>query len=178
LTFTDLARFSWEELDNNAKIVTTLPTIWVGVLTDRFRYPLDRLFRLRDILPAAEIIDPNSRDHNGNPVRYVIKRASTKRTTIGCLGGFDSYQRRYNSLGHMDSIEMAIFSYNDDSGPFSRPGDSGAVFADSHAKFGGLVTGGTRPIDSSDVTYATPMVWLWNKVLKINYSRANLYFED
>ncbi|CAE6503240.1 unnamed protein product [Rhizoctonia solani] len=142
--------------------------------TPKFKYPLGGHLKLRDIVSATEIINSS----NGGPAPYVIKRGSATQTTIGRLNGFDSYERRYNSLGHMDSMAMAIFSYDDESGPFSEPGDSGAVIADAHARFAGFVTGGTGNPHYSDIIYATPMVWLWNKVLKVKYPRADLEFED
>ncbi|KAJ1306713.1 hypothetical protein OPQ81_007703 [Rhizoctonia solani] len=142
-----------------------------------FDYPEDRLFRLRAILSADEISDPNNQDHNGDPVRFVIKRGLTTRTTIGRLTGFESHARRYTVLGHLDSLEAAIYPYDNDSGPFSRGGDSGSLIADSLAKFGALLTGGTGTTDSSDITYVTPMYWLWNEVVKPKFPGATLYFD-
>ncbi|CAE6424768.1 unnamed protein product [Rhizoctonia solani] len=139
-----------------------------------FPYLLDHVLRLRDVVSAAEIINSS----NGDQAQYVIKRGSTTQTTIGHLNGFDSYERRYNLLGHMDSMTMAIFSYDNKSGPFSKSGDSGAIIFDSHARFAGFVTGGTGKHDYPDITYATPMVWLWNKVLKFKYPRASIDFEE
>ncbi|KAH7334419.1 hypothetical protein B0J17DRAFT_733750 [Rhizoctonia solani] len=161
------------EIQPGEFICAICPRTWVGAQSE-FDYPLDRLFRLRDIPSATEIIAPN----NDVPVQYLIKRGSTARTMIGRLNGFDSYERRYNYLGHMDSIAMAIFSYDNQSGPFSMPGDSGADLADSGANFAGLITGGTGLTDWSDITYATPMDWLWNKVIKVKYPDANLCFEE
>ena len=142
-----------------------------------FVYPWDRLFRLRDILSADEICAPNSQDHNGEPVRFVIKRALTTLTTVGRMTPFESHQRRYTFLGNLDSIEVPIFPYDNDSGPFSRPGDSGAVIASADAKFIALLTGGTGPTDSCDITYGTPMYWLWKDVIKVQFPNATLYFE-
>jgi hypothetical protein len=142
-----------------------------------FDYPEDRLFTLGAVLSAAKIREPNSQDHNGGPVRLVIKRGLTTRTTIGRLTGFKSHERRYSTLGYLDSVEVAIYPYDNDSGPFSRDGDSGALIVGSLAEFVALLTGGTGPTDSSDTTYGTPMYWLWNDVVKPQFPGANLYFD-
>ena len=142
-----------------------------------FDYPEDRLFRLRGILTAAQIRQPNNQNSKGDPVRFVIKRGHTTFTTIGCLTGFESHQRRYGLVGNFDSIEAAIYPYDNDSGPFSRGGDSGALIAGPEAEFTALLTGGTGPTDSSDVTYGTPMYWLWEDVIKPKFPGANLYFD-
>jgi len=142
-----------------------------------FDYPEDHLFRLGAILSTTKICEPNNQDHNGDPVRYVIKRGLTTHTTIGRLAGFESHVRRYSVLGNLDSVEVAIYPYNNDSGPFSRGGDSGALIASSLAEFVALLTGGTGPTDSSDITYGTPMYWLWNDVVKPQFPGANLDFD-
>jgi hypothetical protein len=49
----------------------------------------------RHSLRCKEIRTPNNKDHNGDPMRYVIKRGLTTLTTIGCLNGFESHVRRY-----------------------------------------------------------------------------------
>ena len=142
-----------------------------------FDYPEDRLFKLRDILTAAQISKPNSQDLKGDPVRFVIKRGHTTFTTIGRLSGFESHLRRYSLVGTFDSVEAAVYPYDSDSGPFSRGGDSGALIAGPEAEFAALLTGGTGPTDSSDITYGTPMYWLWKNVIKRQFPDANLYFD-
>jgi hypothetical protein len=143
----------------------------------QFDYPEDRLFRLRDILTAAQISQPNNKDLKGDAVRFVIKRGLTTLTTIGRLNGFESHLRRYGLLGNFDSVEAAVYAYDNDSGPFSKGGDDGALIAGPEAKLIALLTTGTGPTDSSDVTYGTPMYWLWNDVIKPQFPGANLYFD-
>jgi hypothetical protein len=142
-----------------------------------FDYPPDRLFALRGILSAEEMRKPNSKDHKAEPVRYVIKRGLTTLTTIGCLTGFESHVRHYIALGSRDSVEAAVYPYNNDSGPFSRGGDSGSIIVDSLGKFVALLTSGAGSTDLSDITFGTPMHWLW-KIIKAKFPSANLYFED
>ncbi|KAI6007528.1 hypothetical protein F5J12DRAFT_828698 [Pisolithus orientalis] len=142
-----------------------------------FDYPVDRLLKLRGILSAEEIRTPNNRDREGDPMRYVIKRGLTTLTTIGCLNGFESHVRRYCALGSRDSVEVAVYPYDTVSGPFSRGGDSGSIIVDALGKFVALLTGGTGPAYSSEITFGTPMHWLWD-VIKTQFPGANLYFED
>jgi hypothetical protein len=142
-----------------------------------FDYPEDRLFRLRDIFTAAQISQPHNKDLKGDPVRFVIKRGLTTLTTIGRLNGFESHLRHYGVLGNFDSVEAAVYAYDNDSGPFSKAGDSGALIAGPEAELIALLTTGTGPTDSSDVTYGTPMYWLWNDVIKPQFPGANLYFD-
>jgi hypothetical protein len=142
-----------------------------------FDYPAERLLELRGILSAEEIRTPNNKDHKGDPMRYVLKRGLTTLTTIGCLNGFESHVRRYFTLGNCDSVEAAVYPYDNDSGPFSRRGDSGSIIVDALGKFVALLTGGTGPTDSSDITFGSPMYWLW-EIIKAEFRSANLYFED
>jgi len=142
-----------------------------------FDYPDERLLKLRSILSAEEIRTPNNKDHKNEPMRYVIKRGYTTLTTIGCLCGFESHVRRYYTPGVQGSVEAAIYPYDNNSGPFSRGGDSGSIIVDARGKFVALLTAGTGPTDSSDITFGTPMYWLW-EVIKAQFLGANLYFED
>jgi len=64
-----------------------------------------------------------------------------------------------------------------ESGPFSRDGDSGAIIVDALGKFVALLLGGTGHTNSPDVTYGSPMHWLW-EIIKAEFSGANLYWDD
>ncbi|KAL5633143.1 hypothetical protein ACGC1H_003589 [Rhizoctonia solani] len=162
------------------------PEIEAGVFMSRmyhrnaqskFDYPYDRLFKLGAILSAAKMREPTSQNRKGDPVHFVIKRGPATHTTIGRLTGFESHKRLYLLLGNLDSVEVAIYPYNNDYGPFSKSGDSGALIAGSLAEFGALLTSGTGSTDSCDITYGTPMFWLWNDVIKPQFPDANLYFD-
>ena len=118
-------------------------------------------------------------------MQYVIKRSLSTLTTIGYLNGFESHVRRYFATGSRDSVETAVYTYyNDlgpmsgggDSGPFSRGGDSGSIIVDPLGKFVALLTGGTGPTDSPDVTFGSPMHWLW-EIIEAEFPSASLYFE-
>ncbi|CAE6430643.1 unnamed protein product [Rhizoctonia solani] len=142
-----------------------------------FQYPEDRIYPLRVILSATEINAPNSQDIQGEPARFVFKRGLKTGTTLGRLNGFMSRQRRYGLLGNHDSIEVAVIPYDNNSGPFSRGGDSGAAIVGANNDIIAQLTGGTGPTDSSDISYGTPMEWLWNDVIKAEYSTAVLFFD-
>ncbi|TDL16721.1 hypothetical protein BD410DRAFT_816673 [Rickenella mellea] len=142
-----------------------------------FDYPEDRLYIPKVILAAAQIMEHNSQDLKGDPTRFVIKHGHTTLTTVGRLNGFESRERRYGCLGNFDSVEAAVFPYNNDSGPFSHGGDSGAAIVGGNKDFVAQLTGGAGPSDSSDITYGTPMQWLWNDVIKGKFPNAILFFD-
>ncbi|KZS93092.1 hypothetical protein SISNIDRAFT_474567 [Sistotremastrum niveocremeum HHB9708] len=133
----------------------------------KFDYPEDSLYLLQV---------PNSQDIKGDPTRFVIKRGHTTLITIGRLNGFESHKRHYGLLGNFNSIEAAVYPYDNNSGPFSRGTDSGAAIIGTNHDFVAQLTGGTGSTDSSDITYGTPMEWLWDKVIKVEFPRAVLFF--
>lgn len=154
-----------------------------GGTASEFSYPEDRLFKLGGILSADQIQHLNDKDPEGDLVRYVIKRAHikspnighAKSTTIGRLSSrFESIVRHYGTLGTFDSVEATVYPYNSTSGPFSRGGDSGALVVGHEAEFVALLTGGTGPTSPSDITYCTPMHWLWNDIIKPMFPGAKL----
>ncbi|CAE6540131.1 unnamed protein product [Rhizoctonia solani] len=142
-----------------------------------FDYPEDRIYLLKVILAAAKIKEPNSQDIKGDPTRFVFKRGLTTRTTVGRLNGFESCTRRYGPLGHFDSVEAAVYPYDNDSDPFSRAGDSGAAIVGANNDFVAQLTSGTGLTNSSDITYGTPMEWLWHDVIKAKFPNAVLFFD-
>lgn len=142
-----------------------------------FCYPKGRLLKLQGILSAEEINKTLNKNDNNKPKRYVIKRGLTTHTTIGRLNGFESHVRHHLAPDSSNSVEVAVIPYDSDSGPFSRFGDSGSIIVDALGKFVALLTSGTGPSESSDITFGSPMYWLW-EVIKEKYPDANLDFED
>ncbi|KAG8743140.1 hypothetical protein FRC10_000357 [Ceratobasidium sp. 414] len=140
-------------------------------------YPPGGLFKLRGILTPEEIRTPNNKSPQGDPIRRVIKRGFATPTTVGGLSGFLSHVRQYFVTGSIDSVEVAIHPHNNDSGPFSRDGDSGSVAVDALGRFVALVTGGTGETDSLDITFGTPMHWLW-LLIQAKFDGANLNWDD
>lgn len=141
-----------------------------------FDYPEDRLLKLRGILSADQLRNPNTRDFKGDNLRRVIKHGLATLTTIGNLSGFESYVCHYSGIGMHDSVEVAIYPCGGDSGPFSRDGDSGSIIVDALGRFVALLTGGTGPTDLVDITFGTPMYWLWD-VIQEKFPGANLFFD-
>ena len=131
----------------------------------------------KGLSPPKEVRTPNNKDSRGEPMQYVIKRGLTTLTTIGCLNGFESHVRRYFTLGSRNSVEAAIYHYDNESGPFSGGGDSGSIIVDPSGKFVALLTGGTGPTDPPDITFGSPMHWLW-EIIKAEFPGANLCFGD
>lgn len=143
-----------------------------------FDYPVDRnLFKLSGILTAEQI---TGKDFDDIPVRFVIKNGYKTGTTIGRLNRFESKVRIYGLTGTFDSIEAPVLPYGKNRyfGAFSKGGDSGAVVVGPNGEFVSLLTGGTGPSESVDITYTTPMHWLWGEVILVKFPDANLYFGE
>ncbi|KAG8894498.1 hypothetical protein FRB99_001223 [Tulasnella sp. 403] len=139
-----------------------------------FKYPEERQLKLQGMVSENDMRNPVTKDCNGDLCRYVIKRGLTTFTTIGRATGFESFVRQYFANGgKRDSVEAVIFPYDNDSGPFSRDGDSGSIIVDAHGQFFALLTGGTGKTDSSDITFGTPMHWLW-QVIKARFPGATI----
>ena len=143
-----------------------------------FKYPEEGLLQVRGMLSATSINNPNSKNLAGDPIRRVIKRGFSSNTTIGTLSGFNSCIRKYFATGELTSIEVAILPHDNHSTVFSKKGDSGALVVDALGQFVAILTAGTnKGTDSSDVTYATHLQWIWG-LIKEKFPGANLYFDD
>ncbi|KAI0272413.1 hypothetical protein BC834DRAFT_921886 [Gloeopeniophorella convolvens] len=122
-----------------------------------FKYPDDRLLQLRDPIPEDLMRNPDMLDQDGESCLLVIKNGNTTGVTIGRATGVFSFVREYfNNNTQQTSMEWAILPYDNKSGVFSAPGDSGSIIADGRGRVGGLLTGGAGKTESSDITYATP----------------------
>jgi len=140
-----------------------------------FRYPEGRIYPLKFLLATAKIKQPNSQESNGDKTRFVFKRGLTSLTTIGRLNGFESRRRYYGLHGTFDSVEVAVYPYNSQSGLFSKGGDSGAAIVGANNDFIAQLTSGQAGY--SDITYGTPMEWLWNGVIKVKFPNAIFFFD-
>jgi hypothetical protein len=130
-----------------------------------FKYPGDRVLRLKGTISDEEMRHPTPLDQNGNPCLMVIKRGNTTGLTIGRANDIYSYARIYYDDGNTEtSKEWAILPFDSKSGPFSAKGDSGSVIVDSLGRIGGLLTGGSGFTPSSDITYATPISFLLKRM--------------
>ena len=143
-----------------------------------FKYPDNGLLDLRGMLTANQINNPTNLNLQGDRVRRVLKRGFTTNTTIGTLTKFMSFVRQYFQTGNRESLEVAILSHEQDSGTFSKGGDSGSIIVSTIGEFLALLTGGTnKGTNSSDITYATLFEWVWDLV-KAEFPGANLYFDN
>jgi len=89
-----------------------------------------------------------------------------------------SHVRKYFITGNLDSVEVATLPSGDNSIAFSKGGDSGALIVDALGRFVALLTGGmNKGTNSSDITFATPMEWVWD-LIKDKFPGAKLYFYD
>ena len=115
-----------------------------------FDYPEDRLYK-----PAAAIRDPNNQDLEGDPVRFVIKRGHTTFTSLGRLTGFESYPSAGVASLAPSTQLVAVHAYDNDSGSFSRGGDSGSLIVGPQAQVycPSYLTGGTGLSGSADITF-------------------------
>ncbi|KAG8729857.1 hypothetical protein FRC11_007882 [Ceratobasidium sp. 423] len=132
-----------------------------------FKYPKDRLLKLKGTIPDEEMRNPTGFDQDNKPCLMVMKRGITTGLTIGRANNICSYARtycRYSNTGKT-SKEWAILPRDSESDAFSGPGDSGSVIVDGLGRIGGLLTGGTTGTKpSSDITYATPITFLLKRM--------------
>jgi hypothetical protein len=140
--------------------------------TTTFKYPDNRLLPLGKILSEERMRDPDMLDHNNEPCLLVIKDGNATGVRIGRATGVFSFVRDEDT--GEESMEWAIYNYDSNSGVFSAPGDSGSIVVTGLGDIGGMINGGTGKTETSDVTYATPMFWLWPRV-KTHFPHANLY---
>jgi hypothetical protein len=143
-----------------------------------FKYPDNGLLTLRGILTAEQVNNPDNLNLQGERVRRVFKRGFNTKTTVGTLTRFLSYVRKYFTTGNLESLELPILSHENESGTFSKGGDSGSLIVSPRGQFVGLLTGGlNKGTDGSDITFATLFEWVWELVCD-EFPGANLYFED
>jgi hypothetical protein len=141
-----------------------------------FKYPADRLLRLRGIIPEEKLRRPDMLDRDGGSCLFVVKSGKTTGVTIGRATGIFSYVRQYfPNNTYQTSKEWAILPYDNKSGAFSAPGDSGSIIVNSSGEIGGFLTGGAGKTESSDVTYATPFYWLFPRIQANGFPDANIY---
>jgi len=120
-----------------------------------FKYPYDRLLPLREMITEERMREPDMLDHGNETCLLVIKNGNATDVTIGRATGIFSFVRDDDTA--QESMEWAIYNYDNKSGAFSAPGDSGSIIVDGLGRIGGLLTGGVGKTGTSDVTYATPM---------------------
>lgn len=100
-----------------------------------------------------------------------MKDGNTTDLTVGRCAGLEAYI--CDNLG-VESIELAIYNYNERSGAFSAKGDSGSLVFDGEGRMVGIIHSGMRKPKggSNHVTYATPAWWAIEQ-LKLKYPHAD-----
>jgi len=144
-----------------------------------FKYPEDGLLPLQGILTAEQVKNPDTKNLQGNPARRVLKRGFTTNTTVGTVTRFMSFVRKYFPTGNLESLELPIIPHENETGTFSKGGDSGSTIVSPLGEFVSLLTGGTNKGTGggSDITYSTMFEWVWELVLA-EFPGANLYWDD
>ena len=114
-------------------------------------------------------------DHDKEACLLVIKNGNATNVTIGrATGIFSSFATTTPVRSRWSGPSASDCNYDNSSGVSSAPGDSGSIIVDGLGRIGGLLTGGTGRAETSDVTYATPMWWLWPRI-KQHFPNAYLY---
>lgn len=146
--------------------------------TSGFEYPDNDLLSLQGILTVEQLTNPHAENLQGNPVRRVLKRGCATNTTVGTLTRYMSFVRKYSYMDHRDSIELPIIPHENETGTFSKGGDSGSVVVSPRGEYVSLLTSGSNTdADGSDITYSTVFEWVWELVLA-EFPGASLYWDD
>jgi hypothetical protein len=177
-------RFNWDTFPGNKVYIggnLSLPDFGLLLFPQPedqagYQYPDDGLLQVLGVVKDDEIRQPQHLDANGEKALLVVKNGLATGTTIGRVNGLDSFTRVYLGYGiEHTSIETAILPYNKKRGPFSAPGDSGAIILDRAGRIVALLTGGGgSPTDGTDVTYGTPYWWL-DEQIKKSFPGCHLY---
>ena len=134
-----------------------------------FKFPLDGQLRVKGIVTRELLANPDCFESNDEPCLIVLKDGSTSDLTLGRYAGLEAYLA--DDLGQ-ESIELAIYNYDKQSGDFSAKGDSGSLIVDGMGNMVGLLHSGMPR--SSHVTFATPAWWIVQKI-KDQYPHADFY---
>ena len=118
---------------------------------------------------------PTTLDKNGDPYLMVIKRGGITGLTIGRANNIYSYARNHSNDGNTTiSKEWAILSFDSKPGTFSEEGDSGSIIVDGGGRIGGLLTGGAGAASSPNLTYATPIGFLLERMQERGIYKPNI----
>ncbi|TDL27071.1 hypothetical protein BD410DRAFT_812777 [Rickenella mellea] len=132
-----------------------------------YEYPQDGLLQASGVITPDQIHNPTQLDAQGEQSLLVVKNGLTTGTTIGRVTGMDSFTCTFNEYGIKEtSMEIAVLPYGNVNGPFSAPGDSGAIVLDRNGGILGMVNGGAGTDDRTDITYLTPYWYLEAEIKK------------
>ncbi|KAF9517858.1 hypothetical protein BS47DRAFT_449226 [Hydnum rufescens UP504] len=125
-----------------------------------FKFPVNRLVILQGQVPESALLKPPMLDADGESCLIVFKNGAMTDTTIGKANHVVSFIRTDLAGQYKESREWPVIPINKASGAFSAKGDSGSCVADVFGRVGGILTSGSGTIDSSDVTYVTPISFI------------------
>ena len=134
-----------------------------------FKFPANRQLRINGWLTRELLAVPDCYDSNSEPCLIVMKDGNTTDFTVGRYAGLEAYT--CDDLD-VESIELAIYNYDRQSGPFSAKGDSGSLIFDGEGRMVGILHSGMPKGGSNHVTYATPAWWAI-KQIKSKYPHAD-----
>ncbi|KJA28597.1 hypothetical protein HYPSUDRAFT_62237 [Hypholoma sublateritium FD-334 SS-4] len=133
--------------------------------------PPNRQLRIKGIVAPQLLANPDGVDSNGEPCLVVLKDGGKTDVTVGKYAGLEAYVA--DDLGQ-ESIELAIYNYDKQSGDFSAKGDSGALIVDGLGNMVGIPHSGMPKGASNHVMFATPAWWAVEKI-KEQYPYADFY---
>ena len=139
-----------------------------------FKFPTNRQLGINGCVTRQLLANPDCFDSDGEPCLIVMKDGNTTDLTVGRYSGTEAYL--CDELG-VESIELAIYNYDKESGPFSAKGDSGSLIFDAMGRMVGILHSGVLRGTSSHVTFATPARWALEK-LKVKYPHADFSRQD
>ncbi|EIW74718.1 hypothetical protein CONPUDRAFT_170052 [Coniophora puteana RWD-64-598 SS2] len=134
-----------------------------------FKFPTNRQLRINGCVTRELLAVPDCFDNSGEPCLIVMKDGNTTDLTVGRYAGLEAYL--CDDFG-VESIELAIYNYDRQSGPFSAKGDSGSLIFDGEGHMVGILHSGMPKGGSNHVTYATPAWWAIEQ-LKLKYPHAD-----
>ncbi|KAK7453937.1 hypothetical protein VKT23_011449 [Stygiomarasmius scandens] len=133
------------------------------------KLPTNYQLRIKGWLTRELLAKPNCFDSNGEPCLTVMKDGNTTDLTVGRYAGLEAYI--CDEFG-VESVELAFYNYNMQSGLFSAKGDSGSLIFDGMGRMVAILHSGMRKSESNHVTYATPAWWAIEQ-LKLRYPYAD-----
>jgi hypothetical protein len=105
----------------------------------------------------------------------VVKNGLTTGTTVGHTNGLHSITRSGEENYGIEHTAHELGILSNQPGPFSAPGDSGAIIIDRAGRIVALLTGGGSGHDKVDVTYGTPYWWLEEQIKNV-FPDCQLFF--
>ncbi len=143
-----------------------------------FDYPSDHIHRCRGILLDKDILNPDlkTKDQDNEPTIMAIQNRNVSRLLVGHINNICSVVHHYyDNLPGVSSREVAMLPHTSRSGPFSRPGDSGAGVVAGDGRICSLLTGGDGITETSDIMYLTPIDFIIARMKHFSIVGANFF---